>query len=374
MISADDHFSLAAILFGLAFLGFWTENTSIGRKTSGVVWVICAGILLGNMGVVPLKSPAYDFVGGTLMPIAIPLLLLKADLRRIFTESGKVMFAFSFAVIGTLIGALIGYLIFDLGPIGPKATAVYTAGWIGGAVNFVAVSDALGMTPAEFSIAMGASSPVSVIALMLLAAIPSVALIRKHIPSKIIDETDGGTEELKLSIEEMPVMHTVGVVALSAAICSAANIIAGWLAMTQYSVLFITIISLIIANIIPARLSKVKGDFTLGMMIMYLFFAAIGCSTDAVSFIGSAMILFFFGLFIILIHLFVALACAKVFKVDLAEILIASAAALVGPAPAAAIASARNWPTLVTPGIMVGIFGYAIANFIGVGIGNWLGG
>ena len=97
MISADDHFSLAAILFGLAFLGFWTENTSIGRKTSGVVWVICAGILLGNIGVVPLKSPAYDFVGGTLMPIAIPLLLLKADLRRIFTESGKVMFKSCFS-------------------------------------------------------------------------------------------------------------------------------------------------------------------------------------------------------------------------------------------------------------------------------------
>ena len=65
---------------------------------------------------------------------------------------------------------------------------------------------------------------------------------------------------------------------------------------------------------------------------------------------------------------------SRFFRLDLAEVVIASAAALVGPAPAAAIASARQWPTLVTPAVMCGSFGYAIANFIGIAIGSWLGG
>lgn len=373
MISADDFFSLGAVLFGLAFLGFWIEGTSIGRKTSGVVWVICGGILLSNVGIVPLKSSAYDFVGGTLMPIAIPLLLLKADLRRIFAESGRVMFAFVFAVLGTLIGVALGFMAFELGDIGPKAAATYGAGWIGGAVNFVAVAEALGMTPGEFSVAMGASSPVSVIALMLLVSLPSVALVRRWVPSKIIEAGEEQAEELAMEVDEMPVMHAVGAVALSAGICAVAQVTAGWLDMQQYYVLFVTVFAVAVANLLPAQLQRLRGDFTLGMLIMYVFFAAIGCGTDATSFVGSALVLFFFGLTIVLVHIIVVIVCARLFKIDLAEMLIASAAAMVGPAPAAAIASARNWPMLVTPGIMCGIFGYAIANFIGVAIGTWLG-
>ena len=52
---------------------------------------------------------------------------------------------------------------------------------------------------------------------------------------------------------------------------------------------------------------------------------------------------------------------------------IASGAALVGPAPTAAIASSKGWRHLITPGIMCGIFGYAIATFIGVSITAFLG-
>ena len=51
---------------------------------------------------------------------------------------------------------------------------------------------------------------------------------------------------------------------------------------------------------------------------------------------------------------------------NLAEAVVAAGAALVGPAPTAAIAAARGWKALVTPGIMCGILGYAIGTFIGV--------
>ena len=49
-----------------------------------------------------------------------------------------------------------------------------------------------------------------------------------------------------------------------------------------------------------------------------------------------------------------------------------SAPPLVGPAPTAAIAVARGWKTLVTPGIMCGIPGYAIGTCIGVAVAKLL--
>ncbi len=376
MIGADDLFALAAVLSGLALFGFWADNNVIGKKTSGVVWVISLGILLANTGVVPLSSPVYGFVGGTLMPLAIPLLLFKADMRRIFNESGRVMLGFAGAVLATLCGALIGFVVFDLGtmgPMGPKVAAVYSAGWIGGAVNFVAVSEALAMTPEQFSVAIGASSPVSVIALMALVALPSITLVRRWVPSKIIDAEPASGAALNMNVQDMPLLHTTAALTLSGAICALSQVATNLIGHEQYFVLFITVITLVVANVMPSQLRKLRGDFSLGMLIMYLFFAMIGCSTDATSFLTSAVVLFFYGLTIIGVHLLIIICIARLFKIDLAEMLIASAAAMVGPAPAAAIASARNWPMLVTPGIMCGIFGYAIANFIGVFIGKLLG-
>jgi uncharacterized membrane protein len=104
------------------------------------------------------------------------------------------------------------------------------------------------------------------------------------------------------------------------------------------------------------------------MLLMYLFFAAVGAGTDAITFISNALNLFFFGMIIILVHLLLVLVGARLLKIDLAEAIVASGAALVGPAPTAAIAISKGWKELVTPGIMCGIFGYVIATFIGVSV------
>ena len=105
---------------------------------------------------------------------------------------------------------------------------------------------------------------------------------------------------------------------------------------------------------------------------MYIFFAMVGSSTNATAFIGPAMNLFFYGMLIIIIHLSVVLIVAKLIKVDLAEAIVASGAALVGPAPTAAIAISQGWRSLITPGIMCGILGYAIGTFIGVMVCEFL--
>ena len=94
LIPDDNVFALGTVLFGAAWLGFWIDTKDIGKKISGVVWVLTASIALSNFHVIPFKSPVYDFVGGTLIPLAIPMLLFKANLRKIFTESGTVMMVF----------------------------------------------------------------------------------------------------------------------------------------------------------------------------------------------------------------------------------------------------------------------------------------
>ena len=142
---------------------------------------------------------------------------------------------------------------------------------------------------------------------------------------------------------------------------------------TQYNILFVTILTIIVANLFPKAMDRLEGDFELGMIFMYIFFAMVGSSTNVTAFLGSAMVLFFYGMTIIIVHLLIVLGVAKLMKIDLAEAIVASGAALVGPAVTAAIAISQGWRTLVTPAIMCGIFGYVIGTFIGVAVSKFLG-
>jgi uncharacterized membrane protein len=370
IIAENNIFALGAALFAMAWLGFWIDSKDIGKKISGVVWVLTAGMALSNFHIIPFKSPVYDFVGGYLIPLAIPLLLFKANLRKIFSESGSIMLIFCVASVATVIGAVLGFYLMDLGEIGPKVAGVYTGGYIGGAVNFLAVSQAVEMSPEEFSAAIGASSQVSNLALLTLIAIPSITIITKLIPSKvmqnIVDNKD--VESNDKVAEPFLLTHVSAAIAISFIMCAVSDSLGTYFDVKQYNILIITVLTIGIANLFPKVMGNIKGDFNIGMLIMYLFFAMVGAGTSATLFFSSAFNLFLYGLFIIFVHLTIVLIFAKLFKVDLADAIVASGAALVGPAVTAAIAISRGWRNLVTPGIMCGIFGYAIATFIGVAV------
>ncbi|MEX0299874.1 MAG: DUF819 domain-containing protein [Kordiimonas sp.] len=374
LISQDNIFALVAIIFGLSFLGFWADKHSLARKIPGVVWVLAAGILLSNTGVIPLKASTYDFVGGYIMPLGVPLLLYRANIRQVFRESGMVLPIFLLASITTAIGAVVGFYLFDLGEIGPKIAGVYGGTFIGGMVNFVAIAEVAELTTTEFGTILSPSAPVSIIALMALIVIPSIHWIagkyslKDHGQSELQEQQTGEPDPRP----EFRLRQTTAALGLSAIICAVGTGLADSLGISNYSLFLITLITVTLANIIPNQLSRLTGDFELGMVCMYLFFAVIGAGTNATEFAESAFTYFCFGLFIIAFHITATLVLARIFKFDLAETVVASGAALVGAAATAGIASSKGWKNLITPAITTGMLGYVIANFVGVAILNFL--
>jgi len=115
-----------------------------------------------------------------------------------------------------------------------------------------------------------------------------------------------------------------------------------------------------------------QGDFPLGMLFMYVFFGVMGAGADVMAMIDRALPIFAFVGIMATVHLAFVLAAAKLFKLDLAEVILASNAVALGPATAAAQAAGQGWRPLVTPAVMLGVLGYAIANFIGVAMAGWL--
>lgn len=52
------------------------------------------GLAASNLGVIAAEAPAYAIVNGYLLPLAVPLLLFAADLRRVLKSTGRLLIAF----------------------------------------------------------------------------------------------------------------------------------------------------------------------------------------------------------------------------------------------------------------------------------------
>jgi len=376
LISPDWDFALWAVLIGIAGLGFWADSTRIGKQISGVGIMLVIAMLLGNFGVIPHAAPAYDVVWSFLVPAAVPLLLLKANLRRIIPETGSMLGAYFLGVAGTLIGAVTGLLVLPMGSSGPDLAGILSATYIGGSMNFAAVAEALGFKESTLlTAALAADNVAGTLYILIVVLIPSVAILRRWIPSPII-ETSVATMHDEISTEGKVIpfnpMHICLALTISLTIGAIGYGIAQVLNIPNYGILFITAITLLVANLFHKQLEHLHGAFETGTLMMFIFFATIGAGADVTVMIEDGVMIFVYASFIIITHLIVIILGAKLFKMDLAEIVIASLACIGGPVPSAAISAARGWRTLVTPGLMVGILGYAIANFIGVGLASLL--
>lgn len=374
MIGAEDYPALIAAMLGLVWLGFWSERHPVARRIPAVVWILFGGTLLSNCGVLPYESPLYGFIGRYIMPIAIPLLLYKATFARILGESGRVLPMFLIGMVGVAVGGIVGYALLDLGPYGPHVVSTYVAAWIGGMTDMVAMAEVTQLPKSDFSVAVSASAPVSIIGLMILVSLPSIGFVRRLVPSPIADNTVIGAASAEGETRtELDLTHIAGGLALSALICWVSARIAVAVGHENYTLFIISMITVVIANLLPRRLHALKGDFDLGMLIMYLFFAMIGAGTNLVAFVMAAPVYFVLGMIIILVHIGIVLLAARLLRTDLAEAIIGSGANIVGAAAAAGIASSKDWKSLVTPAIATGMLGKAVANFVGLGVFALLG-
>jgi len=133
------------------------------------------------------------------------------------------------------------------------------------------------------------------------------------------------------------------------------------------SILVITIFAVFAANVFPKRLKPLEDtSFSIGLWMMYIFFAVFFAATDfhAIIDIGPKVLAFY--LTIMFFFFFFMIAVAKLFKLDVYEVVISSAANIMGPSVAAPMAASMGQKNLVTPGILVGILGYIIGTFVGV--------
>ena len=359
--------------------GLWAERRPWGQKLSGPLLLIVIAMAASNIGVIPFSAPLYGTIAGVLVPMAIPLLLMRADLRTIFRESGPMLVAFLLASAATIVGAFAGVALIDMGELEAQIAGAITSSYIGGSLNFVATAEAVGISNSSVYVAsLSADAVGAVIFLLLLMAMPTIRFVREAMPSKFIGKENAAGAQSEDDVaakaaEPFSLPGAAAGLAASLVICAVSALIADLLGIESLFILIVTALSLLLANLAPVVVKRVSSDFEIGTLFMYIFFVAIGAGANIGEVLGAALPIVAFILVMVIVHLCLMVIVGRFMRLDLAEVLVASNACILGPAPAAALAASKGWQPLVAPGILVGMFGYAIATFIGVALSAILG-
>lgn len=71
-----------------------SEKTNIGSMVSAALVSTLVGLAAINVGIIPCDAPAYSTMLEFLLPLTIPLLLFRADMRHVIGSTGKLLLAF----------------------------------------------------------------------------------------------------------------------------------------------------------------------------------------------------------------------------------------------------------------------------------------
>ncbi len=381
MISPENNLVLLAMILGAAALGIWSEHKKWLGQVSGILVTMIVMSLLSMSGVVPvasnpnIKVGIYDLVFSYFVPISIPLMLMGSNITRIIREGEKLLVAFLIGAVGVVLGSFIAFYLIDLGADSGNTAGVIAATLIGGSMNFIATGEILNFsTHPLFSATIAVDNFAANAYVLLLFAVPSVKFLARFFMKPKEEnmkeaEENSGDEKFPITMERIALSLLIAALVAAAGSFISDMIQKIYATRMSMSILVITILAVIMANLFPKNLKKLEDTaFSLGLWLMYVFLAVVGASTNLTDMLHVGPAVLGFYLIIIFFHLLFLITLARLFKLDVYEVIVSSAANIMGPSVAAPMAASLGQKKLITPGILVGILGYVIGTFIGVSV------
>jgi len=382
LVSDDDHIVIALILVATVALSLWLGRSRRTARIPPFFPILLIPLFLSNTGIIPMQTPVYDLVSKWFVVAAIPLMLFQADFRRIIRETGQIFAAFLLGAGGTTLGAVAAFVLVPLSEHQAAVAGTLAAGGVGGSMNFVAVSQATGIDGAVwFPTLLAVTTIFAISYLMFLSLLPATRWFRTSLaPKQVVragEDLTTGTQETAASLARAGSWHprdmTVSLT-LSASICAVGLAIASALQLQGSAIIVITTLALIAANAAPALLVRLRGNMELGTLLLFVFFATLGARTNLTALAGESLGLILFCGVVVAGHALTVFGIGRLLGFSGPVIIVASNACLLGPPTAAGLAVSNGWSGLAAPAILCGIFGYAIANFLGVAVAGLLNG
>lgn len=386
LIPADQSWLLAAIMVvGTAF-SLWLEGRfKWAAHLSAPVIALLIAMALSNLRVIPTEAPAYDFVGAWLVPIALPLLLFRADFFKIARSTGRLLVAFHISSVGTILGALAAFwTVGGRVPEPAKAAGIMTGSYIGGMVNFMAIQESSHASGSLTSALIVADNLVMAALFVALLAIANSAAFRRWYPAGAGAAPAGATPAITPAPGPVTTADVAVSLAIAVGIAGVGLTVSGWLqkswpadpgapwpvlvlqTLATNRFVLVTALSLLISTLGARFMAGFHSPEPIGGFLLYLFLFTVGLPADLLAVLTNSPLLFAFCGIMAFTNLAWTLVIGKLCRLPLEELLLSVNANVGGPPTAAAMAISRNWHALVLPGVLAGLWGYIIGTPLGL--------
>ncbi|MFA0088121.1 DUF819 domain-containing protein [Vibrio sp. 10N.261.51.F12] len=382
---------LALILGGV----FITENSNnpFWKKfytfVPGLLLCYFIPSLLNTTGLIDGSSSNLYFVASRyLLPGALVLLIVSADLRKIFGLGSKAIIMFLTGTVGIIIGGPIALLIINA--INPDLVAgdvwrgltTVAGSWIGGGANQAAMKEVFEVDDKLFS----AMITVDVICANIWMAILLIMAGRQKKVDAWLKADTTSIDELKETVAHYekenarPITTTdmMKVVAIAFGLTGLAHffadLIAPWIEinapeLAKYSltsgffwlIVLVTTFALIASTFKGARTLEHAGASKIGSAFIYILVATIGMQMDVTAILDNPGY-FFIGITWLTIHAVLMIVVAKMIRAPLFFMAVGSQANVGGAASAPVVAAAFH-PALAPVGILMAVLGYALGTY-----------
>jgi uncharacterized membrane protein len=418
---------LLLILFYFTFplvIIYMCKRWSVLKKLGSIVLAYGFGIVLGSIGILPQGSDAYrlalqgkaalpkpeieallasgtitqedsyvnsvassqDMLVSIIVPLSFPLLLFSLNIKRWLRYAKEGFISMILALISVVAIVSSGYFIFkNVVPDSWKVAGMLVGVYTGGTPNLVSLKVALGVDPNLFVMTSTYDMIVGAITIIFFITIGPRIFRGILPPFKHHGDTEVTDEMIKEaeSFEDFSGMFKRGRIlpllkafALALLIFIASFGISLLLPkVSQMVVVILSITTLAILGSLINWINKIEKTFQLGMYFILVFSFTVASMAD----LGVIFSIGFLGLFAYISYayfgtLILHIILSRIFKVNADDFLITTTAFVFSPPFVPVVAGALKNKDVIITGITVGIIGYVIGNYLGVGLGYFLKG
>lgn len=365
-----------AVVMLLAKRWTWIERVS-PMTMLYLIGLAVANLVPAHNGVFNIDTAINMLFGNVAVPLAIPLMLMGCDTKSFSLGGLRFTFrVFLTGLVSVLIVTVAGFFLFQPAVRTPEGyrgfaqvCAVATGIYTGGIPNMGAIKQAVGMPHETYLYLTSYDLIVTGFYLVF------IIFFGKTVFRKLLGT--GGDRGPRVESEERTTesggwktaLLAFGITLVIAAVSYGVSLLVSNDGGPNMTVLILLLTTLAIAASFLPPMKSQRQSFDMGLYCVYVFCLSIAtaCNVREMDIAGSLPILYYLG-FIVFGSLVLQVLFARLLKIDGDSVMVSSVALINSPpfVPlAAALLGNRN---IVVVGIAVGLLGYMLGNYLGIGI------
>ncbi|MBN2496333.1 MAG: DUF819 family protein [Deltaproteobacteria bacterium] len=369
--------ALVLISLAVPVLTLWAEpRWRLIRWLSPVVVAYLVGMLFGNQPWVDFPDSVALGLCNVTVALAIPLLLFSVDILGWLRLARSTVLSFGLVALSVMISAACAHwLLAGRVDESPAVAGMLVGVYTGGTPNMAAIQTGLGARPETFILLNAADMIASFgyLLFILTLAVRLPAWLLPAFPRAQAADEAGEQEAARIGLPPWrSVWLGLALTALIVAVGWGAGQLVGE-SMRDAVVILVITTGAVLASLIP-KVRAMRGTGDMGQFLLLVFCVSMGFTTDFTKLFAASPAIFGYVALTLFGAVGLHFGLAALLRIDRDTVVITSAAGIFGPHMVGPVVLALKNKEVLFSGLASGLVGYAVGNYLGMGLAWMLGG